>query len=89
MMKGARLVGIMMKNFYQTILSNSNFGKRTEHLTNLSNISRACNKKFGGCIITEIIKQILRERERENGGSDYYPPLQKKKKKNPIRYLSR
>ena len=60
-------ISIMMKNFYQTILSNSNLGKRTKHLTNVSNISRACNKKFGGCIITKIIKQILRERERENG----------------------
>ena len=58
-------ISIVMKNFYQTILSNSNLGKRTKHLTNVSNISRACNKKFGGCIITKIIKQILRERERE------------------------
>lgn len=73
------LVGIMMKNFYQTILSNSNFGKRTEHLTNLSDISRACNKKFGGCIITKIIKQILRERERENGVVIITHPCKKKK----------
>ena len=58
-------ISIVMKNFYQTILSNSNLGKRTKHLTNLSYISRACNKKVGGCIITKIIKQILRERERE------------------------
>ena len=74
-------ISIVMKNFYQTILSNSNFGKRTRHLTNLSYISRACNKKVGGCIITKIIKQILRERERENGVLIITHPKKKKSDK--------